>query len=178
MSHDWSSYVASALIFSGALLLVGAAMHDIIARTVPNWVSVLLVLIGLGSRLLDKHLISGPLAAGAVFITAAFCWRFGWLGGGDVKLMGATALVVPPYSILSFLVAMSVSGSVLALIYMALGALARAKARRDSFAGHARKARPRGLLGRVARVEIRRIRRGGPLPYACAIAAGFIILII
>ncbi len=32
------------------------------------------------------------LAAGAVFVLSALCWRRGWMGGGDVKLLGAAAL--------------------------------------------------------------------------------------
>jgi hypothetical protein len=38
-------------------------------------------------------------------------------------------------------------------------------------------ARPRSLLARIVRVERRRLSRGGPLPYASAIAAGTIFII-
>jgi hypothetical protein len=37
--------------------------------------------------------------------------------------------------------------------------------------------RPRGLIGRILRVEAWRIHHRGPLPYACAIAAGTLFVL-
>ena len=35
-------------------------------------------------------------ASAAVFALGAVCWRCGWLGGGDTKLLAACAVLVPP----------------------------------------------------------------------------------
>ncbi len=84
------------------------------------------------------------------------------MGGGDVKLLGAAALGVPAGSVLTFVAAVAITGGLLAAIYLA--------ARR--FISFPRSLRPTPLFARAVRVERWRMRRGGPLPYACAIAAG------
>lgn len=173
MSHESLPFFALALLLAGAALVLFAAVHDIVARTVPNGLSVTLVLLGLGMRAMDGNLLKGLLAGFVVFAAAAFLWRRGWLGGGDVKLLGATSLLVPPAAVPSFIVAMSLSGGVLAVMYLAAGRLARSMRR----SGPDRRARPRHLPARAVRAELWRLRRGGPLPYACAIAAGFLISI-
>lgn len=174
MPHTWLSYLAPASLIVGAGLLLFAALHDMIARTVPNWVAGLLALVGFGGRVMGNNLLIGLAAATSVFVVAAICWRRGWLGGADVKLMGAATLVLPPGLVLPFIVAMAVSGSVLAALYLAAGWLARrARQPRKGTPIQGAHVRPSGLLARAARVELWRMRRGGPLPYACAIAAGF-----
>ncbi len=174
MLQDWTLPIIAALMLVGAAALVAAAAHDIVARTVPDWISVFLTSIGVLVRAMDQNLIIGLLVAVAVFCAVAFCWRRGWVGGGDVILIGATALIVPPASVLSFIAAMSIAGSVLALLYLAAGPLARSGQRtKKSF-----DVRYDDMLSRIVRVELWRIRRGGSLPYACAIAAGFLFTII
>ena len=163
------------LMAAAAALLLAAAAHDIVARTVPNTASVLVALIGLAARGLDGKLLTGCLAAAAVFLIAAFCWRRGWLGGADVKLLGAAALTVPPQAVPSLIIAISIAGSILAVLYLLAGRIARAVHHplvRNGAVDNID--RPSGLLKRAWRVEAWRLRRGGPLPYACAIAAGFI----
>ena len=167
MPNGWLPLIVPAAPLACAGLLLLAALHDIMARTVPNWVAVVVALGGLGARIVDGHLLGGLLAAVAVFAITAFCWRRGWLGGADVKLIAAATLAVPQGQFGTFIVAMSFSGSILAILYLVGGRIARA-ARRD-----AAKPRPTNLLARAMRAELWRLRRGGPLPYACAIAAGF-----
>ena len=99
-----------------------------------------------------------------------FFWYRNWLGGGDVKLMAATAILLPPSGVLPFIVWMSVSGSVLALIYLVARRVLPAPGRLPS---HARQA---PLIARALRAENWRIHRGGPLPYVCAITAGFLFV--
>jgi prepilin peptidase CpaA len=158
---------AAALIAASALLLV-AALHDLAVRTVPNWLCAALLPAGFLLRLLDGTLLRGLLAAFLVLLGCYVCWRRGWMGGGDVKLLAAAALAVPPGSALGFLAAVALAGSGLALIYLIARRLVAMP--RHTSAG--------GLLARVARAERWRIRRGGPLPYACAIAAGFLFVIL
>jgi prepilin peptidase CpaA len=173
MPNGWLSLLAPASLIAGAGLLLLAAFHDIVARTVPNWVAGLLALAGLGARIMGNNVSIGLAASATVFVIAALCWRRGWLGGGDVKLMGAATLTVPPSQVLPFIVAMSVSGSILAALYLAAGRVARGTRR----SGIGPAARHAGLAARAVRAELWRLRRGGPLPYACAIAAGFIFIL-
>jgi prepilin peptidase CpaA len=174
MSNGWISLIAPTASIAGMGLLLLAAAHDIIARTVPNSVAALLTLTGLGARIMGNSLLTGLIAAVMVFAIAAVCWRRGWLGGGDVKLMAAATLAVPAGHVLTFIVAMSVAGSILAVLYLAAGRTVRtARARAATGLSGESTTRPTNLLRRAIRAELWRLRRGGPLPYACAIAAGF-----
>lgn len=161
-----AALTAIALAAAAAALLLAAALHDIAARTVPNWMAASLLPFGLALRLIDATLPGGLLAAFLVLLATYACWRRGWMGGGDVKLLAAAALLVPPASALGFLAAVAISGSILALVYLAARRLVAPPGPR----------RPAGLLARTLRAERWRIRRRGPLPYACAIAAGFIFV--
>jgi prepilin peptidase CpaA len=161
--------LASAL---GAVLLVAGALHDVAARTIPNWVSLGLFVLGVLLRLLDSPyaLLTGLSLALLVFAVAVFCWRRGWLGGGDVKLLAAAAIFVPPAHVGDLMIAVTLFGGVVGLIYLLGRLLSYGQAPRPG-------ARPQSLLARIMRVERRRLCRGGPLPYASAIAAGTIFII-
>ena len=149
-------------LFATAALLLTAALHDAAFRTVPNRVAVLLAGCGIALRISAGDLPAGLAAAGLVFAAATICWRRGWMGGADVKLLGAAALLVPPLQVPALLAAVAIAGGLLTLPYLlARNRLARAAT-----------GRPTSLLARVARTERRRLRQGGPLPYAVAIAAG------
>ena len=162
MTQDMLPYLPTVLIAICAATFLLCALHDVAARTVPNGASVIIALGGLALRLLDGTL---PMALGlalAALLVGKFCWTRGWMGGGDVKLIAAGALAVPPGQFLSFITVMSVAGAILALPYLAGRTL---RPRIES-------PRPQALAARVLRAERWRLRRGGPLPYACAIAAG------
>lgn len=152
----------------GMLCLLVAALHDLIARTAPDWTALGVLTAGVVLRLLHGDLLAGFLMGLAMLLVTGFCWRRGWLGGGDVKLLTGAAVFVPPPEILSFVLAVALSGGVLALLYLV--------ARR--FVQAPPSVRPRNLLCRALRVERWRIRRGGPLPYACAIAAGGLLILL
>lgn len=164
----WPSLLSHGLTLASVAILLAAAMHDVIARTVPNWMAITLAVLGIASRILHGSILIGFGAAFAVFMLAAICWRRGWLGGGDVKLLGAAALVVPPGDVPGFISAVALAGAVLALIYLIAKRVTAAPAPR----------RPDRLAARALRVERWRIHRGGPLPYAFAIAAGFLFIVL
>jgi len=129
-----------------------------------------LFVLGVLLRLLDSTLLPGLSLALVVFVVAIFCWRRGWLGGGDVKLLAAAAIFVPPGHVGDLMIAVTLFGGVVGLIYLGGRLLSYGQAPRAG-------ARPRSLLARIMRVERRRLSRGGPLPYASAIAAGTIFII-
>ena len=85
-----------ALLSAGLALFGLACLQDWAMRLVPNRVPAAIAVIGLALRLGDGTALAGVLMAAAVFGGAFFCWRRGWLGGADVKLLGAGALLAPP----------------------------------------------------------------------------------
>lgn len=168
MSYTWPSLLTSGLMLGSAALLILASLHDLVARTVPNWLAGALAVLGIALRALSSSLLAGTCAGAVVFVLAAICWRRGWMGGGDVKLLAASAIVVPPSLVLTFITAVALFGGALAIFYLVAGRLIPAP----------RAPRPRSLLARALRVECWRIHRHGPLPYACAIAAGGLFILL
>jgi prepilin peptidase CpaA len=165
-----SGELTMGLALAATALLVYAALHDLAVRTVPNWLSALLLLIGLCVRLQDHSLMMGLVIAGATFLVLFIIWLLGGMGGGDVKLWAATALLIPPLMQpeLAFFLRVVVFGGVLAIVYLSLCRLVpRPRASNQG-----------GLLRRVLRAEAWRIGRRAPLPYACAIAGGAIVTLL
>jgi prepilin peptidase CpaA len=145
-----------------AVLLAFAASHDVATRTVPNWVSIGILACGLVLQAITGHLLTAIGLGLLVFLLAIALWLRGWLGGADVKLLGAAAVAVTPHSVGSLLLAVSLAGGVLALFYLTLSYLL---------------VRPRPgprnhFLSRLIKAELWRIHRRAPLPYAVAIAIG------
>ncbi|WP_426955203.1 prepilin peptidase [Muricoccus radiodurans] len=144
---------------AGALLL--ACWHDVATRTLPDGIAALLALGGAAAQFLAGDLGGSLLVAALVLLGAAVAWRSGALGGGDVKLLAACALLAGAARVPLLLVGTALAGGLLTLPYL-LG-------RRWPPAIPGRAA---SLPARVWRAELRRIGRGGPLPYALAIGAG------
>jgi prepilin peptidase CpaA len=155
------------------LLLVYAALHDFAARTVPNWLPVCVFFIGSAWRLYDHSLLAGLCVAAVTFAVLFAVWLLGAIGGGDVKLWPATAMLIPPYvqPELNFFVRVFMIGGLLALVYLGLW-LVLPKPRRGPAS------RAAGLGRRVLRAEAWRIGRRGPLPYALAISGSAIITLL
>lgn len=171
MANDSLVLIGQMASVFGAILLVAAAVHDVALRTIPNWVSLGLCALGVMLRCLNGQLAAGLSLGLLVFALAAFCWKRRWLGGGDVKLLSAAAIFVSPGHVGDLLIAVTLSGGIVGLIYLVARSLPARNARPATV-------RPRHLLARILRAEKRRLRRGGPLPYASAIAAGTLLIII
>ncbi len=149
-------------------LLIFAAVRDVATRTVPNWVSVALLAVGIALQAVAGNLPAAALAGIVVFAAAALMWRQGWLGGADVKLLGAGAVTVAPGSVENFLLAIALTGGGLALLYLGLSLVVRRP-----------KNGPRKtFLSRILKAEAWRIHNRGPIPYAAAIAAGGLFTLI
>ena len=153
------------------LLLVLASLRDLATRVVPNGIPLALAVVGVAESTLQGRLIGAVLVGALVFGFAFLCWRMRWIGGADVKLLGAAAILVPPPAAVSFVLMTAVAGGVLALVYL----LARLIVAAPPPAGTA--ARRGSLLARAWRAERWRIHRGCPLPYACAIACGTLLML-
>jgi prepilin peptidase CpaA len=167
----------STVLVAAAMALLFAAAHDVAVRTVPNLVSLIVAVSGLGLNALDGQLLPALFCGGLVFAAAWYGWRRGWIGGGDVKLLTACVLLVPPASVPELMLSTAVSGGLLAVAYLALARLLRGSVSPwpASLARAAGLVRHGSLLRRVWRAERHRIRRGQSLPYSCAIAAGVLL---
>jgi prepilin peptidase CpaA len=148
-------------------LLVLASLNDITRRIIPDTICLGLAVTGILLRLTDGHIIGAILAAFIVLILAMACCLRGWMGGGDVKLLSASVLLVPPSQVFACIFCIGIAGGLLALIYILLRRLIPQPG-----------PRPASLVARACRVEAFRIRRGGPLPYGVGIAAGAILVLL
>jgi len=153
----------------GLALLVIAAWRDVATRTIPNWISLLLLALGAVRFLQDPSaLVQSAGAALLLFLLLLVFYSRGFIGGGDVKLMTALAVGLSPLDSYRFVVATAIAGGILAVAYVmtSFRLPEQPMTKRTS------------LLGRVAAIESWRIRKRGPLPYGVAIAAGgaFVLL--
>lgn len=120
-----------ALIGLLGALLVAAAVTDLRSRTIANGLTGAVALLApaywLASGLSPWPEMAIQLGLGlAVFGLFAVAFRFGWMGGGDVKLLGALALWLPLFSLGRMIVAMALIGGVLTLAFVALHKLRKA----------------------------------------------------
>lgn len=152
---------------AAGLLLIYAALCDLASRTIPDGISIVLLCGGVALQSLQGDLPIALMASGLTFAVCSGLWLLGLLGGGDVKLMAASMLVVPAHKTLDFAVLVPLSGGVLALFYLFLGCIVRTP-------GYRRGRFP--LWYRAVLAERWRIARRGPLPYGVAITASAMAL--
>ncbi len=156
-----------AIVLAAPLLLV-ASLHDVAARTIPNACPLALAAAGVLLRIRAHDLPLAMLAAAAIFVIAAFAFARGLMGGGDVKLIGAAALLVPPATTPSLVLTIALAGGLLSSLYLTLSLLVPAPAC----------GRPHTCFARIVRAELWRIRRRASLPYGAAISAGALLTMI
>ena len=156
-------------------LLSVAAWRDIATRTIPNIISIAIMLVGITARLQNgwQSLAISMLVAASVFIMLLPLHARGMLGGADLKLLSALTLGLPPLGSYHLIVAVTAVGGGLAALYLAVRIVVRRFETIPAPIG-----RSRGCVARrVAIVEFWRIRRGAPLPYGIAIAAGAAVVV-
>jgi prepilin peptidase CpaA len=158
MFGPFGSVLTVSALAGAGLVLVYAAVSDVATRTIPNWTSLAILSVGLLLRAADRQLwIALPFAA-VLFIFTALLWRFGALGGGDVKLLVATSTIIPFPQVIYFVPMVGLAGGALALVYILIEKSA-------------------GLWGRTAIAvylghRFPAANQPGILPYGTAIAAG------
>ncbi len=164
------SHLTPLIQAAGVLLLLAAAASDVVRRIIPDWVSIALAALGLLAGLLrGPHALLGSVAAALLlFATLALLHRRGALGGGDVKLASAVALVLPFGAFGDFVEATAIAGGVLALLHLAL----------RPFAPRLAPVRGASLARRVLAAECWRLRRHGSIPYGVAIACGGALMLL
>jgi prepilin peptidase CpaA len=137
-----------------ACLLVACAC-DVTRFEIPDSLSVAILALALGFLLLTPGTAWGAhlLAIAAMFAIGLLLFALGWMGGGDVKLLVATAAWTGLGGLPALLIGMALGGGVLALVLIATRAGAR-------------------LASLPAERMPRLFRPDAPMPYAIAITAG------
>lgn len=120
----------SLLLLLLAALLVAAAVEDLRRREIANAKTAAIALLApawwwaAGVAPWPGIALQLGLAAGLLAVFA-LAFRFGWMGGGDVKLIAALGLWLPAAPMVSMLVVMSLVGGALTLVTVALHRLLR-----------------------------------------------------
>lgn len=102
-----------------ALILLLAGVEDARKREIANWKNAAIALLApvawwvMGYGWVD---IAWQLGVALVaFVAFAAAFHFGWMGGGDVKMIAALSLWLPGQALMMMLVLMSLIGGVLTL---------------------------------------------------------------
>ncbi|MDQ2878446.1 MAG: prepilin peptidase [Pseudomonadota bacterium] len=115
--------VSIVLLGTLALLLVSAGIQDARTREIANWKNAAIALLAplwwWSNGLFLWPDIAAQLVL-AVIVFAFFCGAFalGWMGGGDVKMIGALALWLPFQPLAGMLILMSLVGGALTIVMM------------------------------------------------------------
>jgi len=156
--------LASGLL--SALALAASMVTDLAFRRIPNKLVALVMVAGLAFLLaaaepaLHRLLLHAMVAVGAGAVFAAF-FAFGWIGGGDVKLLVAVMFWAGPDLALPALILVFGGGLIVAVLCLGASAVLRV-------AGNRRGA---GLLRPLA------VDRG--VPYGVGIAAaGWLVTVV
>ena len=167
---EWAVQSAVVILAIGILAII--AYGDLRRRRIPNELSLAIAILGLTRMLLgDDAVAAGPtLAAAAAVFVAAFLlfWR-SILGGGDAKLVAATAILIGYHDLFRFLFVMSLCGGPLALAILA----------RDKLGPWLeRLSRPAGMPSATDATERITATARSTVPYGAAIAAAGVIMLI
>jgi prepilin peptidase CpaA len=115
-AREWAVQTAVVVVGIGILALI--AYRDVRTRRIPNPLAVAVAILGFVRILLVNDPVAAgyTLAAGIAIRAVAFLlfWR-GVLGGGDAKLIAATALLIGYQDLFGFLFLTSLCGAALAL---------------------------------------------------------------
>ncbi|MBV9930563.1 MAG: prepilin peptidase [Alphaproteobacteria bacterium] len=112
--------------------LVAAAAMDWRSRIIPNWLNAAIALGALPFWLATRTPLWPDAAihlavAAAIFALFALAFHFGMMGGGDVKMLAALALWLPPLAAVQLIVIMSLAGGALTLAMVLRHRLSRAE---------------------------------------------------
>src|ERR1700751_1780737 len=110
------------ILVLGAGFFAGVSYADLRTRRIPNeFIVGILALDALMIALTkDPNAVLYTLVANAALFVATFLlFWLGLLGGGDVKLIGATGLLIGYHNLFEFLFVMSVSGALIAVAVLA-----------------------------------------------------------
>lgn len=112
----------SALLLVFPALVLVAALRDLTSYTIPNWISLALIVAFVPTAMLMGLSLGqiGLCAAvgGAALIAGMAMFALGWIGGGDAKLFAAAGLWLGWPAAVSFLSVTAVAGGALAVLLL------------------------------------------------------------
>ncbi len=108
------------IVFVGCMF--AASWNDMTSMTIPNWISLVLVagffiavpFAWQGWAIFGTHILIGLLG----FAFGVSMFAFGWMGGGDAKLLAATSLWWVWSDLWMYLVYTAIAGGLLALFLL------------------------------------------------------------
>ena len=156
--------------------LFASSVTDLRERIIPNTIPLIIAGCGLALSLQGGPWRIGMNVAAAitVFLALGFLAHYGFIGGGDVKLISAVTLLVPPERVGPLLIEIAIAGGLLSCGYLAAGfvltVFSRAKLQRQSSCNPE-------LRNRAAH-QCTEVGAGYPLPYALAVVGGVLIYIL
>jgi prepilin peptidase CpaA len=112
------------LLVALAIALLFAGFTDLRSRRIDNWLNAGIALgaplfwWASGIALWPDLGIQLGLAAGT-FAVLVGMFAMGWMGGGDVKLLGALALWIAPWPFFKLVIMMALIGGVLTILFAA-----------------------------------------------------------
>jgi len=140
------------------ILLVAAAIQDAWQLRISDFISGAVALGAFVALAIDGPVVGlwqNFVMFAAVLAAGTFMFARGWMGGGDIKLLAASALWFDLSSGWKLLVAIAIAGGIETVLIMIVRRLPWSDA-----------VRGRALL----------LRRRGPIPYGVAIALGVALL--
>lgn len=117
---DYDTFHALVLVFAAAPVIVAAAT-DIREFKIPNECSILLLIMypmHVWLSPVDVDVFGGIIVSASVFALTFTLFFINRLGGGDVKLLTALGLWAGPALIADLLVITTISGAVLAILFI------------------------------------------------------------
>ena len=120
------AFVQGAALLIFPILVLLAALKDVVSYTIPNWISLGLIagfviaalVTGMSPQAFGLHLAIG---VAALFIGVGM-FAMNWIGGGDAKLLASAGLWLGWPAVTNYLVITALAGGGLALLLLSLRA--------------------------------------------------------
>jgi prepilin peptidase CpaA len=152
------------------IALAVASVHDVRDRLIPNTLVLVVLGVGIGTRIGGSLGATGlSILATAIIATVGyFLADREYIGWGDAKMIAAASLLVPPQIVVPLIFDIVLAGGVLSCLYI----FARIGLRDESSVGDAPGGMHHSKFGRFVRTEMARIAAHEPMPYGVAIFGG------
>ena len=115
--------IESILLLALAALLIGAAVSDLARFVIPNWLNISVLVLGITYQAIYGDLTMALGAGFAILIFGFILFAFRALGGGDVKLLSATAVWVGFSGLPQFILYTAIAGGLLSIVWLMSGRL-------------------------------------------------------
>ncbi len=114
--------IESAILLSFPVAMTFAAANDLFTMKIPNKISLAIVAMFFAAAIMakfDLQTVGLHMAAGAAVLVFGFVlFQMNMLGGGDAKLMAASALWMGIDQVLYFMAYVTIFGGILALVIL------------------------------------------------------------